>query len=56
LTRNSRHAGAHFELGALFAGPLGNPERAKVHLQATIGADPNSPRAQQARAILDRLP
>jgi len=55
LNRNSRHAGAHFELGALFAGPLGDPERAKVHLQATIGADPNSPRAQQARAILDRL-
>jgi len=56
LTRNSRHAGAHFELGALFAGPLGDPERAKVHLQASIDADPNSPRAQQARAIFDRLP
>ena len=55
LARNPRHAGAHFELGALFAGPLGDPERAKTHLQATIGADPNSPRAQQARAILDRL-
>jgi arylsulfatase A-like enzyme/Tfp pilus assembly protein PilF len=55
LNRNSRHAGAHFELGALFAGPLGDPERAQVHLQATIGADPNGPRAQQARAILDRL-
>ena len=56
LARNPRHAGANFELGALFAGPLGNPERAKVHLQATIGADPNHPRARQARAILDRLP
>ena len=56
LTRNPRHAGAHFELGALFAGPLGDPEQAKAHLQATISADPNNPRAQQARAILDRLP
>ena len=56
LVRYPRYAGAHFELGALFAGPLGDPERAKTHLQATIGADPNSPRAQQARAILDRLP
>jgi choline-sulfatase len=56
LARNPRHAGAHFELGALFAGPLGDPERAKTHLQATIGADPNHPRARQARAILDRLP
>jgi len=56
LTRAPLHSGAHFELGALYAGPLGNPERAKVHLQATIGADPNHPRARQARAILDRLP
>ena len=55
LTRNPRHSGAHFELGALYAGPLGNIERAKMHLQATIGADPNHPRARQARAILDRL-
>ena len=29
---------------------------AKVHLQAAIAADPNHPRARQARAILDRLP
>jgi len=56
LSRNPSHGGAHFELGALFAGPLGDPERAKVHLQATIGADPNHPRARQARSILDRLP
>jgi arylsulfatase A-like enzyme/tetratricopeptide (TPR) repeat protein len=56
LARNPKHAGAHFELGALFAGPLGDPERAKTHLQATIAADPDHPRARQARAILDRLP
>jgi len=40
----------------LFAGPLGDPARAKVHLQATIGADPSHPRARQARAVLDQLP
>jgi arylsulfatase A-like enzyme/tetratricopeptide (TPR) repeat protein len=56
LSRNPKHGGAHFELGALYAGPLGDVERAKVHLQATIGADPNHPRARQARSILDRLP
>jgi len=56
LTRNPMHGGAHFELGALYAGPLGNSERAKAHLQAAIGADPNHPRARQAQSILDRLP
>ncbi|MEJ2583310.1 MAG: tetratricopeptide repeat protein, partial [Acidobacteriota bacterium] len=56
LNRNPRHSGAHFELGALYAGPLADIERAKMHLQATISADPNHPRARQARAILDRLP
>jgi len=56
LTRSPMHSGAHFELGVLYAGPLGNTERAKAHLQATIGADPDHPRARQARAILDRLP
>ena len=56
LARAPNHAGAHFELGALYAGPLGNLELAKAHLQATIDADPNHPRARQARAILDRLP
>jgi arylsulfatase A-like enzyme/tetratricopeptide (TPR) repeat protein len=56
LVRAPRHGGAHFELGALYAGPLADLERARAHLQAAIGADPNHPRARQARAILDRLP
>jgi tetratricopeptide (TPR) repeat protein len=56
LTRNPRHGGAHFELGVLYAGFLGDPERAKVHLQATIAADPDHPRARQARVVLDQLP
>jgi arylsulfatase A-like enzyme/Flp pilus assembly protein TadD len=55
LTVAPRHAGAHFELGVLYAGPLGDIERAKAHLQATIGADPNHPRARQARAVLDQI-
>jgi tetratricopeptide (TPR) repeat protein len=56
LTRNPRHGGAHFELGVLYAGFLGDTERAKVHLQATIAADPDHPRARQARVVLDQLP
>jgi tetratricopeptide (TPR) repeat protein len=56
LDRYPAHGGAHFELGALCAGPLNDPERAKKHLQAAIGADPTHPRAQQAQAILARLP
>jgi len=56
LTRAPSNAGAHFELGVLYAGPLADVERAKAHLRATIDANPNHPRARQARAILDRLP
>jgi len=40
----------------LYAGPLADAERAKVHLRATIAADPNHPRARQARVVLDKLP
>jgi superkiller protein 3 len=46
LTLDPAHGGAHFELGMLFTGPQGDPARARVHLQATIGADPNHPRAR----------
>jgi len=56
LTRNPAHSGAHFELGMLYAGFLGDIERAKPHLRATIDADPNHPRAKQARFVLDQLP
>jgi arylsulfatase A-like enzyme/tetratricopeptide (TPR) repeat protein len=56
LDRNPAHGGAHFELGVLCAGPLNDPDRAKKHLQATIGADPDHPRAKQAQAVLERLP
>ena len=56
LIRAPSHAGAHFELGMLYAGPLGDAARAKTHLQATIDADPNHPRARQARVVLNQLP
>jgi tetratricopeptide (TPR) repeat protein len=56
LGRDPVHAGAHFELGMLYAGFLGDVEKAKAHLQATIGADPDHPRARQARIVLERLP
>ena len=56
LARSPSHAGAHFELGVLYAGFLGDTERAKAHLQATIAADPDHPRARQARVVLDQLP
>jgi tetratricopeptide (TPR) repeat protein len=56
LTRTPSNAGAHFELGMLYAGPLADAERAKAHLRATIAADPNHPRARQARLVLEKLP
>mgnify|MGYP000314291780 CR=1 FL=1 len=43
-------------VGMLYAGFLGDAERAKVHLRATIDAAPDHPRARQARMVLDRLP
>ncbi len=56
LRRSPNNPGAHFELGVLWAGFLGDTERGKHHLQAAIAADPNTPRAAQARRMLDRLP
>jgi len=56
LTRAPSNPGAHFELGMLYAGPLADAERAKEHLRVTIAADPNHPRARQARDVLDKLP
>jgi len=55
LLRSPGNAGAHFELGMLWAGFLGDPERARAHLQATIDADPNHPRAQQAQIVLEQI-
>jgi len=56
LTRDPSNPGAHFELGMLYAGPLADVERAKAHLRMAIDADPNHPRARQARMVLEQLP
>jgi tetratricopeptide (TPR) repeat protein len=56
LNRSPGNPGAHFELGMLYAGFLGDADRAKLHLRATIEAAPDHPRARQARMVLDRLP
>lgn len=56
LARQPEHVGAHFELGAMLVGPLDEIERGKAHLRAVIETEPGSPRAKQARAILERLP
>jgi len=49
------HAGAHFQLGMLQAGPLGEPAKARAHLQAALEAEPDHPRAQRIREVLGRL-
>jgi arylsulfatase A-like enzyme/Tfp pilus assembly protein PilF len=48
-------ADAHLELGLLYAGPLDDPERARVHLQAFLRHAPGHPRAREARQKLDTL-
>ncbi len=55
LERAGNHDGAHFELGILYAGPLGDPALARVHLRASLDAAPDHPRASQVREILRQL-
>ena len=33
----------------------GDADQARTHLEATIAADPDHPRARQARVVLDQL-
>jgi tetratricopeptide (TPR) repeat protein len=49
------HAAAHYELGVLEAGPLGNPAQAREHLRRALEAEPDDPRAARIREILNRL-
>jgi arylsulfatase A-like enzyme/Tfp pilus assembly protein PilF len=49
------HGGSHFELGVLLADPQGNPTRAAEHLNMAIAADPEGPRAEQARELLRQI-
>lgn len=47
---------AHLELGLLHAGPLGDPERARNHLNAFLRRAPDHPRADEVRRRLRDLP
>lgn len=55
LIQMPEHAGSHYELGLLCAGPLGDPARARRHLEASLRADPEHPRVAQIRQVLARL-
>ncbi len=55
LGRAPDHDGAHFELGILYAGPLADRTLARAHLEASLAAAPDHPRAPQVREILRRL-
>ena len=50
------HAKSQYELGLLYAGPLGDAARARDHLERGLRLDPASPRAADARAALAQLP
>jgi tetratricopeptide (TPR) repeat protein len=50
-----KHPDVHFELGALYAGPLADGERARAHLNAMLRAAPGHPRAGEARRLLSGL-
>jgi len=47
---------AHLELGHLYAGPLGDPERARGHYNAFLRRAPGDPRAADVRERLVTLP
>ena len=55
LAARPDHGGSNFELGVLYAGPLGDLGRGLEHLKAVLAAEPGSPRAAQARKILQQL-
>ena len=46
---------SHLELGRLYAGPLGKPELARVHLNAFLNGSPRHPQAASVRQELIRL-
>ncbi len=56
LQQVPEHAGSHYELGLLHAGPLADPRRARSHLRACLEAEPDHPRAAQVRQVLQDLP
>src|SRR5262249_40319303 len=44
--------GVHLELGDLYFGPLGDPDRARTHYNAVLRYAPQHPRAAELRARL----
>ncbi len=48
-------ADAHASLGLLYAGPLGDPDKAVRHLEASLRIDPAQPDAERLRATLKHL-
>jgi arylsulfatase A-like enzyme/Tfp pilus assembly protein PilF len=55
LVQRPAHAGAHYELGLLYAGPLQDLREARQHLLASLEADPEHPRTAQIRRLLPAL-
>lgn len=49
------HWNAHFELILLYAGPLGDPARARPHLLRNLEAQPGHPKAPLLRELLGRI-
>jgi arylsulfatase A-like enzyme/Tfp pilus assembly protein PilF len=55
LAQRPGHAGAHYELGLLYAGPLQDLPEGRQHLLASLEADPDHPRTAQIRSLLRAL-
>ena len=55
LELRGNHAGAHFQLGLLYAQPLADRDRARRHLTASLEAEPAHPRAAEIRRLLSLL-
>ena len=55
LSKKAGHSKSHFELGVLYAGPLGDLSRAIGHFEAVLATEPQSPLGAQARELLRRL-
>ncbi len=55
LEQQRFHAKSHYELGVLLGGVLGDPERAAEHLRSALEVEPEHPRAELVRRLLDQL-
>ncbi|MEM8931578.1 MAG: tetratricopeptide repeat protein [Acidobacteriota bacterium] len=55
LTRVPNHGETHLELGSLYAGPLADPAKARIHWNAFLRHAPNHPRLEEIRRRLAAL-